>query len=104
MTLMKPHLKEYLAVDGPVSGGSATVESVIAFLPKELRDELRDATHFEAAVTLDDDFVVFAYTPEELARHHITDDVSIAGELRIALIDVPYVKRDIERSVGNSAC
>lgn len=95
-----PHLRELLAVDGPVSGGSASVEQAMEFLPEELRAEIRDVTHFEAITTKDDDFVVFEYTTDLLKRHCITDDVAVAGQLRIAQMGVPYSLRDKERSVG----
>jgi hypothetical protein len=95
-----PYLRDFLAVDGPVSGGSASVVQALEFLPQELRADIRDATHFEAITTKDDDFVVFEYTPEELVLHRITSDIAVAGELRIALIDAPYVRRDTDRSVG----
>lgn len=98
-----PHLKEFLAVDGPVSGGSASIEEVMSLLPGHIRSDIRDLTHFEAIATMDDDFVVFEYTEEDLVRHHITSDVAVSGELRIALIDVPYVKRDTERSIGTAS-
>lgn len=95
-------VREFLAVDGPVSGGSGSLEEALRFLPDDVRLRVRDKTHFEAILTLEEDFTVFSYTEPELKRHRITPDVASVGEQRVALMDVPYVKRDTERSVGMS--